>query len=370
MNQIINRILLFLICSILCMNAFSVTETTVIALLLSILFSLHNFTITRDICIRKFKIPDYAIHFCITALSFLLSFFMPELAVYLPLFCMHLLQKPMFYLLPAPIVSLILLAREIPLSSSALLFVLCVFGVFTEQLSIRNDALNRKIKYLHDTSEYNQILAKENIKMMQKNQDNMIYTATLQERNRIAREIHDNVGHMITRSILQLGAIKIVNKEPVLTKPLDELHTTLDTAMTSIRTSVHDLHDNAVDLQGAVCDILNHTADFETSLEYDMSAVIPKDIKYCFISIVKEAVTNTTKHSNGNAILVTIREHPGFYQLTIADNGRNIQINKTDGIGLINIHDRVHALSGNVQIRTDSGFQLFVTIPKYNLAAS
>ncbi len=52
--------------------------------------------------------------------------------------------------------------------------------------------------------------------------------------------------------------------------------------MTSIRTSVHDLHDNAVDLKGAVCDILNHTADFETSLEYDMSAVIPKDIKYCF----------------------------------------------------------------------------------------
>ncbi len=370
MNQIINRILLFLICSILCMNTFSVTETTIIALLLSILFSLHNFTITRNICIRNIKIPEHAIHFFITALSFLLSLFMPELAVYLPLFCMHLLQKPTFYLFPVPIVSFFLLARQIPPYSSALLFVLCVFGIFAELLSIRNDALNRKIKYLHDTSEYNQILAKENIKIMQKNQDNMIYTATLQERNRIAREIHDNVGHMITRSILQLGAIKIINKEPVLTKPLDELHTTLDTAMTSIRTSVHDLHDNAVDLKGAVCDILNHTADFETSLEYDMSAVIPKDIKYCFISIVKEAVTNTTKHSNGNAIFVMIREHPGFYQLTIADNGRNIQINKTDGIGLTNIHDRVHALSGNVQIRTDSGFQIFVTIPKYNLAAS
>lgn len=48
---------------------------------------------------------------------------------------------------------------------------------------------------------------------MQRNQDYEIYLATLKERNRIAREIHDNVGHMLTRSILQLGALSVINKD-------------------------------------------------------------------------------------------------------------------------------------------------------------
>ena len=43
-------------------------------------------------------------------------------------------------------------------------------------------------------------------------QDTEIYLATLKERNRIAREIHDNVGHMLSRSILMVGALKTVNQ--------------------------------------------------------------------------------------------------------------------------------------------------------------
>ena len=62
---------------------------------------------------------------------------------------------------------------------------------------------------------------------MQRNQDYEIYLATLKERNRIAREIHDNVGHMLTRSILQLGALSVINKDETVGEAINDLSGTL-----------------------------------------------------------------------------------------------------------------------------------------------
>ena len=61
------------------------------------------------------------------------------------------------------------------------------------------------------------------------------------ERNRIAREIHDNVGHMLTRAIMLTGAIKVVNKNKSLCPSIDNLEECLSTAMNNIRESVHNL---------------------------------------------------------------------------------------------------------------------------------
>ena len=59
------------------------------------------------------------------------------------------------------------------------------------------------------------MLQEKNKNLMEK-QDYEIYLATLRERNRIAREIHDNVGHMPSRSILQMGALITIHKEEPL----------------------------------------------------------------------------------------------------------------------------------------------------------
>ena len=68
--------------------------------------------------------------------------------------------------------------------------------------------------------------------------------ATLKERNRIAREIHDNVGHMLSRAILQMGALSTVYEEEPLHGQLLKVNDTLNLAMNNIRESVHDLHDD------------------------------------------------------------------------------------------------------------------------------
>lgn len=224
--------------------------------------------------------------------------------------------------------------------------------------------LEQNFRILRDTStEYHLLLHQKNKDLMEK-QDYEIHVATLKERNRIAREIHDNVGHMLSRSILQSGALLAINQQETLNEPLNSLKETLSLAMDSIRKSVHDLHDDSVDLKGTITELLSGFSDYQINLDYDMGPFVPAPIKYCFISIVKEALSNIAKHSNATSILITLRQHPGLYQLTVTDNGSNTGQNDS-GIGLINMQERVKNLNGHLSISTEHGFRIFVSIP-YN----
>ena len=113
----------------------------------------------------------------------------------------------------------------------------------------RLNELEQEYKRARDDSrELTLMLEKKNQDLLKK-QDTEVYLATLKERNRIAREIHDNVGHMLSRSILMVGALKTVNQAENLKVPMEQLDQTLNEAMTNVRQSVHDLHDESVNLK-------------------------------------------------------------------------------------------------------------------------
>lgn len=226
-----------------------------------------------------------------------------------------------------------------------------------------------KLHSMRDASmEHDMLMEQMNHQLIEK-QNAQIYNATLKERNRIAREIHDNVGHMITRSILQVGAIGVINTDEKLKAPISDLKSTLDTAMDSMRKSVHDLYDESVDLRQALAKLKPTDSAFAFSLEYDCEDDVQRDVKYAFIAIAKEAVNNAVKHSNGDEIRIIVREHPAFYQLEIMDNGtsvdeRSLSGETGDGIGIKNIKERVAAIGGTMRIKADDGFMIFVTLMK------
>lgn len=240
-----------------------------------------------------------------------------------------------------------------------------MLSYFTEQLL----GYQMKLHSMRDASmEHDMLMEQMNHQLIEK-QNAQIYNATLKERNRIAREIHDNVGHMITRSILQVGAIGVINTDEKLKAPISDLKSTLDTAMDSMGKSVHDLYDESVDLRQALAKLKPTDSAFAFSLEYDCEDDVPRDVKYAFIAIAKEAVNNAVKHSNGDEIRIIVREHPAFYQLEIMDNGtsadeRRLSGETGDGIGIKNIKERVAAIGGIMRIKADDGFRIFVTLMK------
>ncbi len=271
-----------------------------------------------------------------------------------------------------------------------------IVAFFLQLRTESEEKLRQDFMKLRDDSKKKNILLEEKNHMLVEKQNYEIYTATLKERNRIAREIHDNVGHLLSRSILITGAAKAVSSSEAVSPLLDSLDISLNQAMTSIRTSVHDLHDESVNLRESVEGLISEFQFCPVSLDYDMGLEIPREVKYCFISIVKEALSNMARHSNATSAYVVMREHPALYQLCIEDNGKipesscisqSFSENRTSdsffgnprhpqntgwydfstqnrGMGLSNIHDRLAPLHGTVQITTDHGFRIFITIPK------
>ena len=252
---------------------------------------------------------------------------------------------------------------------------LCLAGIFGFILAFflwshtrQYEILTRNFRQSRDDSEEHALLLSEKNKALLEKQDYEIYAATLRERNRIAREIHDNVGHVLSRSILMTAACKTINKN----------EESLNGAMNSIRSSVHDLHDDAVNLEDAIKGLVKDFSFCPVTLTYDMSRQVPREVKYSLISITKEGLSNVMRHSNADSVNILLREHPALYQLCIEDNGTlgskipDIQTdadsNKMEtvsgGMGLSNIRDRVKALGGTVQITQEKGFRIFVTIPK------
>ena len=323
----------------------------------------------------------------------------PEMSAFFPAI-FYILIQDLFYL-PALAGGLLYLYVIQTMNSDIFRFSFwgILFFIVAFFLQFRTEAeekLRQDFMKLRDDSTEKNILLEEKNHMLVEKQNYEIYTATLKERNRIAREIHDNVGHLLSRSILLTGAAKAVSSSEAVSPLLDSLDISLNQAMTSIRTSVHDLHDESVNLRESVEGLISEFQFCPVSLDYDMGLEIPREVKYCFISIVKEALSNMARHSNATSAYVVMREHPALYQLCIEDNGKipesscisqSFSENRTSdsffgnprhpqntgwydfstqnrGMGLSNIHDRLAPLHGTVQITTDHGFRIFITIPK------
>ena len=87
-------------------------------------------------------------------------------------------------------------------------------------------------------------------------------------------------------------------------------------------------------------------------------------MRYCFIAILKEGLSNISIHSQADKAWVTLREHPAMYQLIIRDNGIGTGSSCGGGIGLSNMQERVETLKGSIHFESTKGFRIFVTIQK------
>ena len=226
-----------------------------------------------------------------------------------------------------------------------------------------NEQLKINYRKQRDASKELALLMEEKNKNLLVTQEQDLHIAILNERNRIAREIHDHVGHLLSSSLLQIGALQAINQQENLTEPLRSLRDTISQGMDNVRNSVHDLHDDALDLKIVLQKLCDEFTFCPISLEYDVLHPFENSIYYHILAIIKEALNNTLKHSNATLVSLILREQPGFYQLIIHDNGTSIRM-REEGIGLHNMKERVDQMHGFFNLHTKDGFQIFITIPK------
>ncbi len=315
------------------------------------------------------------------SLFLLISFNQPAFLLFLPLVSYDLITssyKPVVLFSIAPLVmhfSWIGPAQAIQIIVLILLSWL-LNNRFQRLLKLREQGIQLR----DETTEQAIALELKNKELINK-QDYEVHLATLNERNRIAREIHDNVGHLLTRALLQTGALMATQADENLQKQLAVLDHTLTESMNQVRHSLHDLREGALDLKAGLDDLTDHFEACPIELAYDVSAPPAQAYSLTILAIAREGLSNITRHSDADKAWLTIREHPGFYQLIIRDNGRGCSQDRLEadklagasnenlgGIGLQSMRERVSSLKGQINIRTghinQKGFEIFITIPK------
>lgn len=364
MFDIHDKLLLFLCCFTLYMLEVH-TEYAIIPILLAIFFSCLSTYLDN----RRLKLGFFLIYIAFCQ-------FLPESFVFLPLIIYDVALYDYQILSFLALFPFFLNFKRYSLIIVIFSFVFIILAWIMKYKTLSSIRLQAEYNELRDTSKELALLQEQKNQSILENQDYEINVATLNERNRISKEIHDNIGHLLSRSLLQIGALLTISREDATKEGLTALKESISEGMDSIRNSIHNMHDESIDLYTSIDSLVKDFTFCTISFEYDMKSNPEIKLKYSLIAIVKESLANIIKHSNATKVSICLREHPAMYQLIILDNGtmdaqKQLKLSKLienqlyyDGMGLQNITDRVKGFHGNFNIKLDHGFRIFITIPK------
>ncbi len=200
--------------------------------------------------------------------------------------------------------------------------------------------------------------------------------ATVQERNRIAREIHDSLGHSLTALNIQLeGVLKLWRAQPEQAHQFLKEAKQLGTqALQDVRQSVSALRSDVLSgasLTTAITHLIQQTQEstgiqITTQLELDPQIRLGSEVQNAVYRIIQEALTNSCKHAGATLIKVYLRTAPTMLSLSVQDNGKGFQPQEnSSGFGLQGMRERAQSLQGSLLIcsQPGQGCQICVQLP-------
>ncbi|MEH1888820.1 MAG: sensor histidine kinase [Nostoc sp.] len=198
--------------------------------------------------------------------------------------------------------------------------------------------------------------------------------ATLQERNRIAREIHDALGHALTAQSIQLeNALLFLPPEAEKTHSfLQEAQRLGARALQEVRRSIATLRSNPLQGRSLEAAITALSAEFQATtgiiptLLLQVSQPIPIEMSTALYRIIQESLTNISKHSVATQVSLQLQQNYNTIHLQIVDNGQGFDPTRnTTGFGLQGMRERTAALGGQFLLTSEplQGCHIAISIP-------
>ncbi len=200
-----------------------------------------------------------------------------------------------------------------------------------------------------------------------------------EERTRIAREIHDELGQALTGIKIDLAwmnkKLQIhdrATQTDLLLKRITAMKDTIDTTVQVVRKISAELRPGILDGFGLPAAIEWQASEFQdrTGIQCQLSA-IPEDLDLeerpssAIFRIFQELLTNVVRHANASRVSISLRKRRGMLILEVQDNGRGISENekfKANSFGLLGVRERVALLGGKSSIKGVQGQGTTVTI--------
>jgi len=206
-----------------------------------------------------------------------------------------------------------------------------------------------------------------------------VISAQEEERERIARDLHDEIGQAITAIIMRCGALEqSVNGDEKIQNSLGTIRSTASATMQNLRSIMLDLRPDVLDELGLSMAIralikerltpVGIDCTFETNgLKTRLSPLI----EITTYRVIQEAITNILKHSQATQATIDLCLKSNYLTISIADNGMGFDQAHTcdyvgmNGLGLRSMIERINILNGDLEIETayNAGTQIFVNIP-------
>jgi two-component system, NarL family, sensor kinase len=199
----------------------------------------------------------------------------------------------------------------------------------------------------------------------------------LEERNRMAREIHDTLAQAFTGILAQVGAANQVLTDDVEATQahLDLIKELARTGVTEARRSVVALRPQLLE-EGSLQSALHHlvaqlrTAAMDTTLYYEVEGTVyalPTEIESNLLRMGQEALTNAIKHANADEIRVELVYDRDRFCLRVKDNGQGFGVGSipaSEGFGLLGMSERAERIGAQLTIRSQpgQGTEIIVTV--------
>ena len=194
----------------------------------------------------------------------------------------------------------------------------------------------------------------------------------MEERQRIAKDIHDTAGHSLTTVIMQTESAKwMIDRDPkqakskIIAANLQAKH-----ALEELRESVHVLSDRkqTKTLKAALEQIIHDSTDGTgITIRSDIDEMQVSSAKHRFLcNTLKEGISNGLRHGGATAFWVELKQENNGIRFLLSDNGKGVALNDLQvGFGLSGMQERAKSLGGIVAFHSekDEGFELEITLP-------
>jgi signal transduction histidine kinase len=203
-----------------------------------------------------------------------------------------------------------------------------------------------------------------------------VIAAKEEERSRVAREIHDDLGQKIALLSLELGQLgqKLKASEPVR-RQFQHLQHQIEAISTDVHRLVYKLHPAKLADIGLVpaikglCFDLNESGSMRIEFRHEGSfAKLSKEVSLCVFRTTQEALRNCVKHSGADFVRVLLVNTGTDIKMLIADEGQGFVMNRKNlkrGLGFTSMRERLRIVGGTVSVnsRPSHGTKLEISIP-------
>lgn len=196
------------------------------------------------------------------------------------------------------------------------------------------------------------------------------------ERERIARDLHDSLGGLLSTVKLHFDAIQARNPDIINQKEYAKAYNLLDEACNEVRTISNNMQPGALMNMGiipAINDLINRIESEETPhiefIHYGALHDLPTHFILHLYRIVQELLYNCIKHAQAKEILIQVIRNDEDIEITVEDDGKGYDPNATrKGMGTENIRARVNFLKGEISVHSEIGVgtTIMITIPYSN----